>query len=149
MKTTRREFIGTCTKCALLGCAGFALPLLADPVEYWDDDEIIDIEQLSYCSADCHYCDAFNATQLDDDSLRIKAAKRWNMKPREIQCHGCKAGPSLFVCEAKKCAIQKGFKICALCDEFPACDKSIWKNFPTLRESSEKLREKLIKKDPI
>ncbi len=148
MSTTRREFLNTCARCTLTASFCFSLNAQTDDVNFFDEDEIINIDQLAYCSADCHYCDAFNATQLNDNDLRQKAAQRRGMKPQEIHCKGCKSGPSLFPCEAKTCAMERGVRVCALCERFSACDKAIWKDYPILRKSSEKLREKLTLKKP-
>ncbi len=148
MSKTRREFLTACAQCTVFASVCFSLKAQTGDADFFDDDEIINIDQLSYCSADCHYCDAFNATQLNDNDLRKKAAKRWGMQPEEIHCNGCKSGPSLFPCEARTCAMEKGVKVCALCDLFPACDKAIWKAYPILRRSSEKLRQKLALQKP-
>ena len=33
---------------------------------------------IAYCGLDCEKCEAYIATQNDDDDLRAKVAKEWN-----------------------------------------------------------------------
>ncbi len=136
MKTDRREFIKTCFY-STAGCL-----CLASSVKAGDKKED-SFKHIAYCGADCTYCDAYKATINNNDDLRKKVAKRWKMKPEQINCRGCKSGKSPFDCEAKKCAIERGESICALCDDFPDCPKDIWMKYPSIRRNAQELRDSL------
>lgn len=136
MKNDRREFMKTCLYSAA-GC--FCLASSARAKEEKADS----FRHLAYCGADCTYCDAYKATVNNDDALRKTVAKRWKMNPEQINCHGCKAGKSPFDCAAKKCAIEKGESLCALCDVFPECSKDIWLKYPSIRKNAQELRDSL------
>jgi hypothetical protein len=102
-----------------------------------------DWTMIAYCCLECDKCDAFIATQNDDDALRAKVAEEWKMDAEKIHCNGCKADNALFNCEAKKCAVAKGLPTCAHCDDFPTCDKDIWTKWPQLKEKTETMRARL------
>jgi len=83
-----------------------------------------------YCGLDCDRCEAFIATQNNDDALRVKVAAEWAksyhapIKPEHINCTGCKsAGVKTYycehLCEIRKCATGKYFSTCADCSECP------------------------------
>lgn len=98
---------------------------------------------VAYCCLECDKCDAYIATQNNDDALRAKVAKEWKMKAEEIRCDGCKSNDALFNCEAKKCSITKNLPTCAHCPDFPSCDKEIWTKWPILKEKVEAMRTRL------
>jgi hypothetical protein len=98
---------------------------------------------VAYCCLECDKCDAYIATQNNDDELWAKVAKQWKMDVEKINCDGCKSDNALFNCEAKKCAVARGLPTCAHCDDFPSCDKEIWTKWPQLKKKTEQLRVKL------
>ena len=136
MKTERREFLKTCLYSAT-GCLCLASIVTAK------EDKKDPFKHIAYCGIDCTYCDAYKATINDDDELRKKVAKRWQMKPEQINCLGCKSGKSPFECDAKKCAVERGESICSLCDDFPDCPKDIWMKYPSIRKNAQALRDSL------
>ena len=95
---------------------------------------------FGYCCIECSKCDAYVATQNNDDELRAKVAKQWKMKTEEINCNGCKSGKALFNCEAKQCAVKKSLPTCAHCGDFASCDKEFWARSEDLREKVREMR---------
>jgi hypothetical protein len=90
-------------------------------------------ELISFCGIGCHECEAFKATQNDDDKKRAKVAKQWSkqhntiFEPHEINCDGCKSQTGrLFkycrTCDVRKCGIEKEIETCSHCPEY-ACEK--------------------------
>jgi hypothetical protein len=108
-----------------------------------EDDEFT---MVAYCCLECDKCDAYIATQNNDEKLRAKVAEQWKMDIEKINCDGCKSDNALFNCEAKKCAIARGLPTCAHCDDFPSCDKEIWTKWPQLKKKTEDMRAKLQSK---
>lgn len=102
-----------------------------------------DFSMVAYCCLECDKCDAYIATQNNDDALRAKVAKEWKMKAEDVRCDGCKSDNALFNCEAKKCATSRNLPTCAHCPDFPSCDKEIWTKWPKLKEKVESMRIKL------
>jgi hypothetical protein len=108
---------------------------------------------LAYCGLDCQKCEAYIATQTNDDTLRQKVADEWAavynvpVKKEDINCTGCK-GEGIKVmycqqlCEVRKCAIAAKVNNCSECSEY-ACPKleEIFKFGPEAKENLEKLRK--------
>ena len=85
------------------------------------------------CGMICSQCDAFIATQNDDDAKRTQTAELWSkqynveMKPEDINCDGCLSDSDRHighcaVCEIRTCAKARGVENCAHCDDY-ACEK--------------------------
>ncbi len=55
---------------------------------------------IAYCGLDCSKCEAYLATQTDDDDKRIMVAKEWSamyhadIKPEQINWDGSRSGGS-------------------------------------------------------
>jgi hypothetical protein len=90
-------------------------------------------QMTSMCGLICSDCDAFIATQNNDDEKRSEVAKGWSeqykaeIKPEDINCDGCISDSDCHfmhcqVCEIRKCGKEKGIVNCAHCDEY-ACEK--------------------------
>jgi hypothetical protein len=60
-------------------------------------------------------------------------------------CVSCQAGSGHPACKVRKCAQEKGVKICALCEEYP-CEifKEYFDNYPLLKHDNSIFREKGI-----
>ena len=90
-------------------------------------------EMIAFCGLGCHECEAFLATQENDDQRRATVAQEWSrlfkveIKPEDINCDGCLSnGERIFnyckVCEIRKCGNGKSLKNCGYCGEYP-CHK--------------------------
>lgn len=88
---------------------------------------------LAFCGLNCVKCDAFIATQTNDDEMRARVAREWStaldttIKPEDINCTGClSSGVKTYycdqMCEIRKCASARKFETCADCEAY-ACDK--------------------------
>ena len=88
-------------------------------------------KMVAYCGLDCAGCDAYKATQNNDQALREKVAAEWTegykftFTPDMINCTSCK-GNGVQVgycseCEAHKCASEKAVENCGACDDFNTC----------------------------
>ena len=141
----RRKFLKLGT------CAGFGLVLVdigfsscSRLSKRKENNSISDkFALIAYCCLKCDECDAYIATQNDDNKLRAKVAARWKMKSEQINCDGCKSSNALFNCSAKKCARQKNVITCAHCEDFPSCDNEIWTRWPKLKKNTEDVKEEL------
>ncbi len=103
------------------------------------------------CGLDCSKCEAYIATQANDDNKRAEVAKKWSamysadIKPEDINCSGCSPeGPKFShcdVCEIRKCCMEKELENCAGCGMY-ACDKleNFFKIVPDARTALDKLR---------
>lgn len=89
-------------------------------------------KMLAMCGLECCGCEAYGATEKDDDKLRKEVAKKWSrefgveIKPEEIQCKGCvsEEGPwfkQCHVCEIRKCGKEKSVSNCSECELY-ACE---------------------------
>lgn len=87
---------------------------------------------IAYCGLNCSKCEAYLATQADDDVKREATAKKWSalykadIHLEQINCNGCKYDGARFshcdVCDIRQCCSSKGVDNCALCDEY-ICNK--------------------------
>ena len=107
---------------------------------------------IAYCGMDCTKCDGYLATQEDNDLKRQEVAKNWSakynteIKPEQINCHGCKSDGLKFfftesICEIRKCNIEMETENCAKCDKY-ICEKlgEFIKLAPPVGEALELLR---------
>ena len=89
---------------------------------------------IAYCGLDCEKCEAYTATQNNDDILRKKVAKEWSelnhvqITPEMINCDGCRAdGRKTPFCESlcpiRQCGLEKGFETCGNCESLQNCEK--------------------------
>jgi len=86
---------------------------------------------IAYCGLDCSKCDAYLATQENDEMKREETAKIWSQMYRTeisadlINCDGCKSDGARFFhcddCEIRKCCLEKGVGNCAACKDY-ICD---------------------------
>ena len=83
------------------------------------------------CGINCSQCDAYIATQNDDNQLRKKLADEASktlgkeIKLEEINCDGCiNEGRHISYCaqcQIRKCGMEKQVLNCAYCDDY-ACE---------------------------
>jgi len=88
---------------------------------------------IAFCGLNCTKCEAFIATQNNDDMLRAKLAQEWTklynvtIQPEQINCTGClsdgvKISYCEHMCEIRKCAKENKLNTCADCSDY-ACNK--------------------------
>ncbi len=105
-----------------------------------------DLEKLAYCGFDCTTCDVFRATRENDIEAKEKVARRWkdrlgvDVAPEKVACDGCRSNTGRlgyhceFVCDVRRCARAKGASACALCADFPTCDKALWRTWTAMHD---------------
>jgi len=90
-------------------------------------------KQIGCCGITCSECPAFQATQENDNNKMAEVAKLWSkefhaeIKPEDINCDGCLSESGrlcshCYVCEIRKCCMERQLKNCAHCDDYP-CKK--------------------------
>jgi hypothetical protein len=91
-------------------------------------------ELIAVCGLDCAACEAYKATQANDEAAKEKVAAKWrteynspDITAKTVTCDGCLATSGRLCghcleCEPRLCAVGKGFANCALCPEY-GCEK--------------------------
>jgi len=105
---------------------------------------------IAYCGLNCSNCDAYLATQEDNDSKRTDTARKWSkmyktdIKPVQINCDGCKSDGLKFfhcnMCDIRQCCLLKNVDNCATCNDY-ICDTVA--NFIKLAPEAGRALEKL------
>lgn len=106
---------------------------------------------IAFCGICCNECDAYIATQKDDDAERVRIAsewsKQWNadIKPEAINCDGCTVDSIRHfshcdTCEIRVCGREKAVVNCAYCSDYP-CDKldMVFKAAPETKVTLDKI----------
>ncbi|MCK9558139.1 MAG: DUF3795 domain-containing protein [Candidatus Cloacimonetes bacterium] len=107
---------------------------------------------LSPCGIDCQICDAFKATNTNDQDLFKKLQDNYKQQfnkdiaIEDLACDGCSSvGIHISfcaVCEIRVCAISKGYATCAECSDFPCTKGSfIWTSNSVSKANLEALRK--------
>ena len=85
---------------------------------------------IGYCGIDCSQCEAFIATQKNDNALRTRVAGVWAklygapIQPEHINCTGCKSTDAKtyfceHLCQVRKCAVDRSIDLCVECPDYP------------------------------
>jgi hypothetical protein len=113
------------------------------------------LEELAYCGCDCQGCDLYKATR--DNNMRVKEefCRNWEknlgvkIKPEDAACDGCRSTTGRLgyhcgnVCDVRKCGLSRGVKSCAVCADFPSCEKELWKKWPAMHERTKDRHKRL------
>ena len=84
-------------------------------------------EMIGYCGYNCHLC----AARSNDPAVRQRLVDGWRRifghqryTAENVKCDGCLSDGRLADknCKARPCAIERGVKNCAYCEEF-VCEK--------------------------
>lgn len=86
---------------------------------------------IAYCGLNCSHCDAYIATQENNDIRRENTAQKWSklynteIKPEQINCEGCTSDGIKFfhcnMCKIRQCCISNSVDNCAACENY-ICD---------------------------
>lgn len=90
-------------------------------------------KMIAYCGIVCSECDAYIATQTNDDALRAKIASEWSktyggqFKIEDINCDGCTSKSSRLIghcseCSIRACGLLKNVANCGHCNDY-ACEQ--------------------------
>ena len=108
-------------------------------------------QMLSYCGIDCGGCPAYIATQANDVEKLTSLTQEWFDGATDytiIMCDGCKSTSQIMKwcgeCPTRACAIERGHKNCAYCDDF-GCEKllKVFEMSQDARENLERIRAAL------
>ncbi len=84
-------------------------------------------EMIGYCGYNCHLC----AARSDDPEVMQRLVDGWrrifghqHYTVENVKCDGCLSDGNLAdkQCKARPCAIERGVKNCAYCEDF-VCEK--------------------------
>lgn len=148
----RREFLakGLALSATCL-FAGPSLPCcllraLTDESARKEAEKPEDLERWAYCGCNCQACYVLKATRANDLATKKQIADGWNrrfgtsIKPEEVACDGCRSTTGRLgyhcgeVCDVRKCGLSRGVKSCAVCADFPTCDKELWKQWTAMHQ---------------
>lgn len=87
---------------------------------------------FAYCGLDCAACEAYLATQAEDEAAKLDLLARWrvefdtpDMPIEAVTCDGCtskgRLGGYCRVCPVRACGHEKGVENCAYCIEYENC----------------------------
>jgi hypothetical protein len=88
---------------------------------------------IAYCGLVCSDCDAYIATQANDQAALERVAAKWRQEynapgitVESVLCDGCLSGPRkcghCAECDVRACGIERGVVNCAHCPDY-ACDR--------------------------
>jgi predicted nucleic acid binding AN1-type Zn finger protein len=107
---------------------------------------------IAACGLDCAKCDAYIATQANDQVALEKLAEKWrvdysapNITAANVLCDGCMTGGRTIgyckECKIRSCAQEHGLENCAACPDY-ACETltAFWTNAPQAKINLDALR---------
>jgi hypothetical protein len=89
---------------------------------------------IAFCGLDCAQCEAYQATQANDEAAKERIAAQWReqynapgITVESITCDGCLAfdgrlGGHCAECDVRQCGIEHAVSNCAGCAEY-SCEK--------------------------
>lgn len=108
---------------------------------------------IAACGLDCAQCDAYKATQANDQVALEALAEKWrveynspNITAVNVMCDGCMSGGRTIgycaECGIRKCVQERGLANCSACPDY-ACDKltGFWQMAPQAKANLEALRK--------
>lgn len=107
---------------------------------------------IAACGLDCAKCDAYIATQANDQAALERIAAKWRVEynapsltATNILCDGCMTGGRTIghcaECTIRLCAIERGLENCASCPDY-ACEQltAFFQMAPQARINLDQLR---------
>lgn len=90
-------------------------------------------KMIAYCGLNCAECEAFQATQENDQAAKQAVLEKWqvefnapDMTLTSISCDGCtssgRLGGYCNACSVRACAVTKDVVNCAYCDSYETCE---------------------------
>ena len=108
---------------------------------------------IACCGLVCTDCEAYKATQKNDNKLRKEIADKWakqyghEMKLEDVNCDGCTVDGRHIgycgMCQIRACAQAKGVKNCGWCSDY-SCEKTdaFFKNAPQAKKNLDTVKQK-------
>ncbi len=109
---------------------------------------------IAACGLDCSICEAYVATQANDQAALERIAAKWRVDfkapgitAENILCDGCMAGGRTIghcaECGIRLCALERGVENCSACPDY-GCDQlsGFLQNVPQAKANLEALRQK-------
>jgi hypothetical protein len=110
-------------------------------------------KMIAYCGLVCTDCEAFKATQQNDDNLRKQVVEKWTkeyghaMKPSDINCVGCIPATGVhvghcFMCRIRQCGQAKKVRNCGWCADYPCVKmEDFFKMAPQVKETLDAVKK--------
>ena len=113
-------------------------------------------KMIAKCGIICTGCEAYIATQKDDQAEKVRVAEKWTkmfgaeFTPENITCDGCQSDTGRLssyareICEIRKCALTRKVDNCAHCEDYPC--EALTKFFemaPEAKTSLEEVRKRI------
>lgn len=88
---------------------------------------------IAACGLDCAKCEAYIATQNNDEAAKESIAARWRVEYKSpeitvetVNCDGCmvvggRAGGYCGMCQVRSCCLERNLPNCAHCADY-ACE---------------------------
>ncbi len=88
---------------------------------------------IAFCGLDCSKCEAYQATQANDEAWKQRVADQWKAEYNVdvgiagVTCDGCTAvdgryGAHCYDCDIRQCGLERGVANCAACPDY-TCEK--------------------------
>jgi hypothetical protein len=114
-------------------------------------------QMIAFCGLDCAKCEAYIATQANDDAAKERVAAKWrreynapDITVASVTCDGCvtragRLGGYCSQCPIRACGVARGIANCAHCADYSACDKlaDFFKTVPDARVTLDGIRHGL------
>ncbi len=93
--------------------------------------------KIAFCGLDCPNCDAYLATQANDEAAKERVAAKWQrdfnnpgITAAYVTCDGCtnlqgRPGGHCLECDIRACGIEHKVANCAHCGEYDGCEKLV------------------------
>jgi hypothetical protein len=109
---------------------------------------------IAFCGLDCAKCEAYIATQANDDTAKERVAAKWrkeynapDINLASVTCDGCvtvggRLGGYCPHCPIRACGVVHKVANCAYCADYNACDKlaGFFKSVPDARVTLDSIR---------
>jgi len=113
--------------------------------------------QVAFCGLDCSTCQAYLATQANDEAEKARIAATWRelykapgITAAYVTCDGCtnlqgRAGGHCLECDIRACGIAHGVANCAHCAGYDACAKMarFFGSVPAAKARLDEIRRRL------